>query len=143
MRLRTAARIACAAVMIGSVGSLVPMNVGVAGANEPSWHLVGHHQRACFDGNVHDAWYGVFIKGTWTHDITVGVTGLPAGGTFSTSYTPIAAGASRGRLTLAYADAKLPSGTPVGTYTARLWASDGTTRDHVRIELDVSADCGY
>jgi hypothetical protein len=140
MTLRSAARLAVAmtvAITIGGAG--VP-----AGASTPAaWHLVGHHQRACYDANVHDAWYGVFVKDTWAHSIDVGVNHLPAGATFTTSYTPIAPGSANGRYTLAYADVVLPSSTPVGAYRPTLWASDGSTRSRVRIELDVKSSCGY
>ncbi|MBV9639644.1 MAG: hypothetical protein JO330_08840, partial [Mycobacteriaceae bacterium] len=53
-------------IAIGAAGT-------VAGAAQPAgWHLVGHHQHTCYDTNVHDGWYGVFIKGTWTHAIDIG-----------------------------------------------------------------------
>ena len=130
--------IGCVAVAIAIGGA-----AGAAGAPTPSWHLVGHHQRACYDTNVHDAWYGVFIKGSWTHAIDVGVSRLPAGGSFTTSYTPIPPGSANGRYTLAYADVVLPSSTPVATYRPVLWASDGSSRSRVRIELDVTTGCGY
>jgi hypothetical protein len=146
MRLRTLTRIGCT-VLIGSAATLVPLSLGgAAAASAPdaaSWHLVGHHQHACFDTNVHDAWFGVFIKGTWTHRIDVGLKHLPRGGTFTTSYTPIPPGSGDGQHTVAYADAKIANDTPVGTYFAVLWASDGTTRDRVSVELDVTSDCGY
>jgi hypothetical protein len=145
MRAHSLARIGCAIALTGSLSAFTPLAAAGASAAPPapSWHLVGHHQRACFDSNVHDAWFGVFISGTWTHAINVGLQRLPSGGTFSTSYTPVAAGTSAGTRTLAYADAKLTSNPPVGTYKAVLWASDGSTRDRVTVELDVTADCGY
>ena len=145
MGLRTLVRIGCATALLGSVVAFTPLVVGPAGAarTEATWQLVGHHQHACFSGNVHDGWYGVFIKGTWSDPIEVGLERLPAGGTFTTSYTPIAPGSADGEYTLAYADAKLTGANPVGRYTARLWASDGTTRDHVRVVLDVKTRCGY
>jgi hypothetical protein len=146
MRLRTLARVGCATAILASVGAFAPLVVGPASAApsaDATWHLVAHHQHACFDTNVHDAWYGVFIDGTWSHPIEVGVKRLPAGGSFSTSYTPIAPGSANGRYTLAYADTKLVSTTPVGTYKAVLWASDGSTTDRIRVELDVKPGCGY
>ncbi len=65
---------------------------------------------------MHDAWFGVFIKGTWTHSSDVGMKLLPTGSAYSTSYAPIAPGHANGKLTLAYADAQLAKTTPVGTY---------------------------
>ena len=145
MHARALVRFGFAAAMIASVAAFVPLEAGAAAAAPPpsTWHLVGHHQHACFDSNVHDAWFGVFIKGTWTHSIEIGMKVLPAGGTYSTSYAPIPAGTANGKYTLAYADAKLAKTTPIGTYKAVLWASDGSSRDQVRVELDVTNDCGY
>jgi hypothetical protein len=138
-RLLRVIRVGGAVVALAIVGASVPAGA----ATSRSWHLVGHHQHACYDSNVHDAWYGVFIKGTWTHAIDIGVTHLPAGGSYTTSYTPIPPGSANGKYTLAYADVVLPASTAVGTYRPVLWASDGSSRSRVRIELDVTTDCGY
>jgi hypothetical protein len=131
-------------VAMAAVTALIPLGVApAAAAPSPDWRLVGHHQHACFDANVHDAWIGVFIRGTWTQPITVDMKRLPAGATYTTSYTPIAAGTSKGNRTLAYADVHLADSTPVGKYEVTLWATDGTAHDHVRAQLAVTTDCGY
>lgn len=143
MRLGTLSRIGCVTLMIGAAASFVPLDLGsAAAAPAADWQLVSYQERACFDTNSHDGWFGVYIKGTWTHPIKVGVKGLPADADYSTSYTPIRPGSSTGIYSLAYADIHVAPDTPVGAYTAKLWASDGSRRDHVRIGLDVTTDCG-
>jgi hypothetical protein len=127
---------------LGAAGAIVAPALGSAAAPAASgWRLVDYDQRACFDTNSHDTWFGVFIKGTWTRPIKVGVKHLPAGADYSTSYTPIPPGSSSGVYSLASAGAHLAPDTPIGTYRASLWASDGSTRDHVRVRLDVKTDC--
>lgn len=109
----------------------------------PTWQLVDYHQSSCFDTNVHDTYYGIYINGKWTHKINVGITHLPAGGTYNTSYAPIPPGSSNGEYSLAYVHPTIPATTPVGTYTANLWASDGTSRQMVHVTLVVKTSCGY
>lgn len=115
-----------------------------AGAATPArWQLEDYHQRSCFDTNVHDTYYGVYVQGTWRHAIAVGADDLPAGATFDTSYAPIPPGSSGGEYTLAYVHVTLPSGTALGRYSARLWASDGTTQSWVPVGMNVRSSCGY
>ena len=64
---------------------------------------------------------------------------LPAGGSYYTFYAPIAPGASDGVGSLAYVAVVIPVGEAVGTYTASIWASDGTTKESVPITLVVNA----
>jgi hypothetical protein len=106
-----------------------------------AWHLVDYSQRACFSPRVTDSYYGIWINGRWTHAINVGAQQLPAGGAFDTSYAPIAPGSSTGVYSLAYVHVMLPPTTPIGSYTASLWASDGSSSEHVPIVLDVRASC--
>lgn len=127
---------------------VVTMFVGtplVAAAARPkphsAWHLVDYAQRACFDTHVTDSYYGVWISGRWTHAINVGAQQLPAGGAYNTSYAPIAPGSSTGVYSLAYVHVMLPPTTPIGSYTASLWASDGSSSQSVPIVLDVRASC--
>jgi hypothetical protein len=110
---------------------------------QPTWHLVDYGQRACFSSRVTDSYFGVWISGRWTHAINVGAQGLPAGGGYDTSYAPIAPGSSTGEYSLAYVHVRLSPTTPIGTYTASLWASDGSRPQSVPIILDVRARCGY
>lgn len=110
---------------------------------QTTWQLMDYHQSSCFDQNVHDTYYGIWIKGKWTHQINVGITRLPTGGSYTTDYAPIPPGSSDGVGSLAYVHTTIPANTPLGTYTARLWASDGTTRETVAVTLVVKSSCGY
>jgi hypothetical protein len=109
-------------------------------AATPAWQLIDYQQKACYVSTRGDTdYYGIWIAGTWTHQITIGATGLPAGGSYYTSYAPIPAGTSDGIGSLAYVDIVLPVGEAVGTYTASMWASDGTTTEAVPITIIVNA----
>ncbi len=55
--------------------------------------------------------------------------------THYTSYAPIPPGSSDGIYSLAYVAVVLPAGAAVDTFTASLWASDGTTKESVPITL--------
>ncbi len=107
------------------------------------WQLVDYGQTGCFSANVHDTYYGIWISGQWTRAINVGASGLPAGGTFDTSYAPIPPGSSTGIYSLAYVHVRLAVNPPVGLYTASLWASDGQVTQQVPVTLDVRTRCGY
>jgi len=52
---------------------------------------------------------------------------------------PIPAGTSDGVGSLAYVDVVMPVGAAVGTFTASMWATDGTTRQAVPITIVVNA----
>jgi hypothetical protein len=122
---------------------LLGMTANAQAKSSPAWKLMDYHQSSCFDTNNHDTFYGIWLKGTWKHQINVGITHLPAGGTFTTVYAPIPPGSSDGVGSLAYVHPTIPTNTPVGTYTASLWASDGTTREAVPVILVVKTSCGY
>ncbi len=107
-----------------------------------SWHLMDYDQTACFSRNVTTNWYGVWIKGTWTHSIDVGAARLPDGGSFA-SEGSIPPGSSAGKYSLGYVRVDLLPDTPLGTYKARLWATDGSTKQGVPITLEVKEKCGY
>jgi hypothetical protein len=109
-----------------------------ASAAQASWQLVDNPQSVCFrSSGVSTGYYAVWIRGTWTRPIDIGLDGLPAGATTWTNYAPIPPGSSSGVYSLASVAAQLPQGTPVGTFTARLWASDGRTRQSVPVTLRV------
>jgi uncharacterized protein DUF5980 len=138
-RARRLAGIAILAVVI-----VVSLGAGTAGAaRRARWRLVDYDQSGCFSQNVHDSYYGVFIKGRWTRPIDVGAAGLPAGGTYDTSYAPIPPGSSSGEYSLASVHIRFEQPPPVGTYTASMWASDGRTTREVPVTLDVRSRCGY
>jgi hypothetical protein len=129
------------------VGSLMALVLAV-GASAPAkvrttWRLVDYQQSLCFSNNVNTGWYAIYIDGRWKQPLDIGITGLPTGGTFTTSYAPIPPGSSDGEYSLAYVGVQLPSDTPLGTYTARLWAGSSQTRQSVPVTLVVKTRCGY
>jgi hypothetical protein len=135
LRLLTSlAAVATAALCVG---------LGPAGsARAPTWQLVDYHQSACFSPRVTTSYFGIWISGKWKHSIDVGAQGLPAGATYWTSYAPIPPGSSTGVYSLAYVAVQLATGTPVGTYTAALWATDGKSRQTVPITINMTTRCG-
>ena len=111
-----------------------------ASAATATWKLIDNHQRTCYvSSRGGTSYYGIWISGTWRHRINVGAQGLPAGGSYYTSYAPIPPGSSDGVGSLAYVALVLPAGASVGTYTSSLWASDGRTRQTVPITEVVQA----
>lgn len=132
-----------ALLVVGAVFVGTPLAGAAAAQPKPraAWHLVDYAQRACFDTHVTDSYYGIWISGRWNRAINVGAQQLPAGGGYDTSYAPIAAGSSTGVYSLAYVRVILPPATPIGAYTATLWASDGSSTQRVPIVLDVRATC--
>ena len=143
LRARIAA-VSVLAVALAVGGLAAPPLAGTAFARRSAtWQLVDYDQTACYSTNVHEAWFGVYIEGRWRRSIDVGADQLPPGGTYTTSYAPIPPGSSTGEYSLAYVGVTLPSTEPVGTYTARLWASTGRIRQSVPITLVVQDRCGY
>ncbi len=128
-----------AAIVLSAVLATAAAGAGTASR----WQLVDDHQSACFSPNVTSSYYGIWISGRWRHTIDVGARALPAGGSFSTSYAPIAPGSSTGEYSLAYVRVQIPAATPVGSYSATLWASDGKHTQTVPITLNIKTRCGY
>jgi hypothetical protein len=115
-------------------------------ATRPSsatWQLVDYQQKVCFSPNVTTSYYGIWINGTWKHSITVGINKLPIAYSYTTSYTPIPPGSSTGVYSLAYVNLTLKDTRSVGTYTASLWAYDGTTREAVPVTVIVKDSCRH
>ena len=107
-----------------------------------TWTLIDNDQSICFvQGSPYPNYYGIWIKGTWKRQIRVGVSSLPAGATWSTSYSPIPPGSSDGIGSLAYVAVTLAPNTPLGSYTASLWAKDGTVTQRVPVDLVVKTKC--
>jgi hypothetical protein len=105
-----------------------------------TWQLIDNHQRTCYvSTRGGTSYYGIWISGTWKRKVNVGADALPAGGSYYTSYAPIAPGSSDGVGSLAYVAVVLPVGTAVGTYTSSLWASDGRVKQAVPISEVVNA----
>jgi hypothetical protein len=107
-----------------------------------TWKLVDYQQKACFSPSVKTSSYGIWIKGTWKRAINVGIKNLPSAGSYTTSYAPIPPGSSTGVYSLAYVNLTL-NNPPNGTYTAKLWAADGTTGQAVPVTVTVQDRCGH
>ena len=122
---------------------LVPLaGTAARAARPPARQLVDYQQSTCYrSGTSFANYYGVWVKGTWKRALGAGVSGLPAGGTTWTSYVPIPPGSSDGVGSLAYVAVQIPASTPIGSYTAQLWASDGRTTESVPVTLVVKAKC--
>jgi hypothetical protein len=118
-----------------------PGSTAEAAPRSVTWQLVDNHQAICFTTRSNIGYFGIWIKGKWSRTVNVGISGLPSGGTFTTSYAPIASGAGSGQRSLAYVAARLPASTPIGSYTASLWASDGRSRQTVPVTLNVKTKC--
>ncbi|MDP9343592.1 MAG: DUF5980 family protein [Actinomycetota bacterium] len=141
---RRSARILMGVLVVS--GILASAFAGTAAATSTRtarWTLVDYHQSACFSSNVTDAYFGIWIDGTWRRSIDVGAANLPPGGTYTTSYAPIPPGSSDGVYSLAYVHVVLRSTQALGTYTADMWASDGRLMQSVPITLVVQSKCGY
>jgi hypothetical protein len=105
-----------------------------------SWQLIDYQQKACYvSTRGGTSYYGIWLSGSWSHQVNVGANQLPAGGSYYTFYAPIPPGSSDGIGSLAYVAVVLPVGAAVGTYTASLWASDTVTTEAVPITLVVNA----
>jgi len=138
LRQRTAALLAASCLLV--LGLLASPAQAARPAAASAWQLIDNQQKSCYvSTRGGTSYYGIWIAGTWTHQIDVGATALPAGGSYYTSYAPIAAGTSDGVGSLAYVDVVLPVGAAVGTFTASMWASDGTTTQAVPITIVVNA----
>ena len=132
-------------LMVATALATTPLAVAAAApaSAAPSWTLVDYHQTVCFSPHVTSSWYGIWISGRRRQSIDVGARRLPVGGGFSASYAPIPPGSSTGEYSLAYVRVDIPATTPVGSYTAMLWASDGTRTQRVPVTLNVTTRCGY
>jgi hypothetical protein len=110
-----------------------------------AWTLIDNRQSTCYffpQSSTDTNYYGIWIQGSWTHQINIGVSKLPAGAVTWTSFAPIPAGSSDGIGSLAYVAVQLPSTTQFGTYTATLWANDGSVTEGVPVVLTVQSNCG-
>lgn len=128
-------------------GAVVATPSHTAAQSSATWQLLDYQQRACVSlGSPYSdltTYYGIWIKGTWSRQIDVGITALPSGATWRTSYAPIPPGSSDGVGSLAYVAVKLARGTKVGSYTAQLWADDGTSRQSVPVTIVAATSCRH
>lgn len=124
--------------LVVSAGLL--LGVSPAGAGR-GWMLEDYEQSACFSQNVHDAYYGVYLRGRWTSPVDAGAHQLPSGTLYDPQLRRIPPGSSRGEYSLAYVHVTMYQVPAVGRYTAVLWANDGHRTGRVPIVLDVRDSC--
>ncbi|MET8138777.1 DUF5980 family protein [Sphaerisporangium sp. NPDC005288] len=110
-------------------------------ATTATWELRDIGQRICVTSQYgHPGTYFLVpVYGTWSTTLTTGLRNLPPGST-SVGGTPIPPGSNydstiRGFVQLTVAPA------PVGTYTAEVWASDGTVTQAVPATINVRESC--
>jgi hypothetical protein len=108
-----------------------------------TWHLQNYSQTRCFEASDPDELYGVYVQGHWHAPLEVGTSGLPSRAHYKALDAPIPPGHSDGLYSLAWVEVRVPANAPLGTYTAQMWASDGTDTQRVPITLTVESDCGY
>lgn len=106
------------------------------------WTLIDNHQKVCVRQPILQysvISYGIWISGSWSKPITVGISGLPNGSLVSANPSnKIAAGSNDGVYSLVVLNAQLPVTTPAGTYTAMLTATDGTSQQSVPVTYVVA-----
>ena len=139
-RAKLALLIAVGGALFGGVSRPAASATGSASR---TWQLMDHHLSACFSSDRTDIFFPIWINGRWTHAVDVGAQGLPPGGSYTTIGAPIPPGSSDGGNSPAYVRIHLAPNTPLGAYTARLWATDGRSRQTVPVTLFVKVRCGY
>lgn len=117
--------------------------VSAAPSAGATWHLQNYSRTRCFEPSDTDELYGVYVRGRWHAPLNVGSRSLPRRGHYRTLDAPIPPGHSDGLYALAWVEVRIPADTPLGTYDATLWASDGTDTQRVPITVSVESDCGY
>jgi len=132
-------------VLVLGTGLAAAWSTPATAAQSPgaTWHLQNYSETSCFEPSDPTGLYGVYVRGRWSAPLHVGTSMLPSGGRYTTTQSPIPRGHSEGIYSLAWVNVEIPSNTPLGTYTAALWAWDGTTGQRVPITLSVESDCGY
>jgi hypothetical protein len=132
-------------VLLASAVVAIPSRA--AAQSSATWQLIDYQQRACVSlGSASSdltTYYGIWIKGTWSRQIDVGIDALPSGAKWWTSSAPIPPGSSDGVGSLAYVAVKLARGTKVGSYTAQLWADDGRSRQSVPVTIVAATSCRH
>jgi subtilisin family serine protease len=126
--------------LVTLVGALAPVGEAQASA---AWQLLDYHPNSCVTVRGGSEYYGIYISGSWAHQIDLGAADLPASATSWSSYAPIPPGSSDGVYSLAYVAVAFPANLPPGTVTVSVWADDGTDRQSVQWTLRVQTRCGY
>jgi hypothetical protein len=163
-RRRVAAILAPAAMMAAALGITATASPAAASSG---WQLVdefaGHP--VCYSTGGGSNYLQIDLSGSWAAPVSIGASGLPAGGSYSTyilyqtgyQYTagssPIPPGSSNGTGPLsvgpqttarAYVLTAIPAGLQQNSsFTITLWASDGTTTQTEPVPIVIKASCRH
>jgi hypothetical protein len=153
MRLKRKLKLVLVVATLLILGNLLPARTQAA----TTWQLVqlfpGSVCGSYRDGSTPSptVWILLTLSGTWTHPVNFGIRNPPPGTTVGRStfvngnpvpYQPIAPGSgdgtggALGRVELTYHQGT----TPPGTYSATLWANDGTTERTLPVTLVVKVE---
>ena len=137
--LRTRAGLALLLAIVAMISIAAPASARHKPPPDPppsaTWQIVDYQQSVCISNTVTTSYFGIWINGTWSRWIDVGIAELPSGGSYDTSYAPIAPGSSDGVISLAYVRVTINGYHQPGSATAQLWASDGVTRETVPVTI--------
>jgi hypothetical protein len=125
-----------------AIGALLLIASSGGAVSASSWTLVDNHQSTCYyPPNGTTNYYPVWLSGSWSHPISVSISGAPAGSSTWTYDSPIEPGSSNGSGSLAYVALHIANSTPTGSYTAQLTATDGSSTQSVDVGVVVRTSC--
>jgi len=162
---RATAILAPAAIAIATLAT-----PAVTASASPSWQLTDQYTSspACYTTAGGTEPLEINLSGSWSTALTFGVSGLPAGGSYSdtiyyfasspyaflsTGPGPMPAGSSNGTgpftvtatpqdFAEAYANTTIPAGLAQNsTLTVTFWASDGTTTQTESVPIAIKSSC--
>ncbi len=160
-RWRVAALVAPAAI------TAVALTTPAAAAASPSWQLTDQYTAnpACFTTGGGSEYLELNLSGSWSTPLSFGVSGLPAGGsysdvilyenltndTWSSGALPIPPGSSNGTgpftdgpqtIDEAYPVTTIPAGLQANsTFSITFWVSDGTTKQTESVPIVIKSSC--
>ncbi|WP_306204615.1 DUF5980 family protein [Actinoplanes sp. RD1] len=147
---RTAARLAAAAAITTTLALAggVPASAAPAPKAAPApeaapstWTLVDTQLDNCvLPDDPRVLYFFVVLDGTWSKQITVDYTGLPAGVT-EYSKAVIPPGSGDGHIVQPYLPLYTVHNAQLGHYVAQMRATDGAVTQSVDIPIDVQATC--
>jgi hypothetical protein len=132
---------------LGATAGLALALSGTMPASAATWELRDLQQRTCVtsSGGHPGAYFLAAVIGNWSTTVQIGLQDLPPGAT-SAGGTPIAPGSnhpdpeSGAAMINGFVQISIPP-LPVGVYTVRLTASDGTETQSVPVTVIVKQSC--
>ncbi|MFC4536155.1 DUF5980 family protein [Sphaerisporangium dianthi] len=134
-----------ARLALGATAGMALALSGITPASAATWELRDFQQRICVtSSNGHPGTYFVAaVVGHWSTTVQIALRDLPAGST-SAGGTPIPPGSNypnNGSTTINGFVQLSIAPLPVGMYTPRLTASDGTETQSVPVTINVKESC--